>query len=112
MKLMTSAEKSQIFCIIYWNPWLRIRLLLCVVCVEDDSSVGMAGPWLGAMSCYLTAVIRTVSSLQSGENMILIISLSLSVLAVRASLHEAIDTYIIQTDYGNIRGYSKMVLDK
>ena len=42
----------------------------------------------------------------------LIISLALSVLTVRASLHEAIDTYIVQTDYGNIRGYSKMVLDK
>lgn len=44
--------------------------------------------------------------------MLLLISLSLSALTVRASLHEAIDTYIIQTDYGNIRGYSKMVLDK
>ena len=41
-----------------------------------------------------------------------VLFLSLSLLAVRASLHEAIDTYIIQTDYGNIRGYSKMVLDK
>ena len=51
---------------------------------------------------------------QSGQDtmMLLLISLSLSVLTVRASLHEAIDTYIIQTDYGNIRGYSKMVLDK
>ena len=25
-------------------------------------------------------------------------------------LHDAIDTYIVQTDYGNIRGYSRLVL--
>ena len=43
--------------------------------------------------------------------MILIV-LSLCVLTARASLHEAIDTYILQTEYGNVRGYSKMVMDK
>ena len=31
---------------------------------------------------------------------------------VSASLHEAIDTYIVQTDFGNIRGYSKMVMGR
>lgn len=29
-----------------------------------------------------------------------------------ANLHEAIDTYVVETDYGNIRGYSKLVLGK
>ena len=29
-----------------------------------------------------------------------------------ASLHDAIDTYIVQTRHGNIRGYSKLVLGK
>ena len=29
-----------------------------------------------------------------------------------ANLHDAIDTYIVQTEYGNIRGYSKLVLGK
>ena len=37
----------------------------------------------------------------------------LSVLTlVNANLHDAIDTYIVQTEYGNIRGYSKLVLGR
>ena len=66
-------------------------------------------PWPAAMSClshYLAAVTRVVC-----EDMILI-ALSLCLLPVRASLHEAIDTYIIQTELGNIRGYSKIVMEK
>ena len=30
----------------------------------------------------------------------------------QANLHEAIDTYVVETDYGNVRGYSKLVLGK
>ena len=41
-----------------------------------------------------------------------VISFLASLGSCEASLHDAIDTYIVQTDYGNIRGYSKMVLGK
>jgi hypothetical protein len=29
-----------------------------------------------------------------------------------ASLHGAVDTYVVETDYGNVRGFSKIVMGK
>ena len=42
------------------NIGMQIKALCCVVVWRMTVSVAMAGAWLGAMSCHLTAVIRTV----------------------------------------------------
>ena len=45
--------------------------------------------------------------------LMLIFSLILPFISIaNANLDDAIDTYIVQTEYGNIRGYSKLVLGK
>ena len=47
--------------------------------------------------------------------MLLLVCLCLSVAVVEAgsdNLHGAIDTYIVQTELGNIRGFSKLVLGR
>ena len=47
------------------------------------------------------------------SNLPMLLLVCLSVTMVEASsdnLHGAIDTYIVQTDLGNIRGFSKLVL--
>ena len=47
--------------------------------------------------------------------MLLLVCLCLSVAVVEAgfdNLHGAIDTYIVQTELGNIRGFSKLVIGR
>ena len=53
--------------------------------------------------------------MRSNLPMLFLVFLCLSITIVEASsdnLHGAIDTYIVQTDLGNIRGFSKLVLGR
>ena len=53
-------------------------------------------------------MLRMVSQSQ----VLCLVCVCLSVALASNSLHEAIDTYIVQTDLGNIRGFSKLVLGR